>query len=220
MLNDSEQRTKAVDGLEEITYIVPRYTTVEKLYLSADNRLQNEEFEAAILRLYCKILAFEASAAYYLSRRTLSVIARNILKVDVWENQLPEIRMCDTECAKYDHVLSSNMLSDGMKSLTDILDKQSQEIIKKLRSVFQEGNDNEKIMVWISRVDVGEQHALVRNEKLGSIHWKSGQWLLQSSVFEKWEKNSRGQFWLQGTVGTGKSCLTSITINHLIENHR
>ena len=74
-------------------------------------------------------------------------------------------------------------------------------------------------MAWMSEVDVGEQHALVRNDRLGSIHWNSGRWLLQSGEFEKWENTSRGQFWLQGTVGTGKSCLTSIIINHLIENH-
>jgi hypothetical protein len=32
------------------------------------------------------------------------------------------------------------------------------------------------------------------------------------------EKDSAGRFWLQGAVGTRKSYLTSIVINHLIEN--
>jgi hypothetical protein len=51
--------------------------------------------------------------------------------------------------------------------------------------------------------------------KLGPDYRGSGQWLLQMQEFSKWKAAAQRQIWLHGTVGTGKSCLTSIVIRHL-----
>jgi DNA replication protein DnaC len=40
---------------------------------------------------------------------------------------------------------------------------------------------------------------------------------LHKREFKEWKQSRQGEIWLHGTVGTGKSCLTSIVINDLIE---
>jgi len=216
ILNDSDQRQKAITGLDDVTNIIARYDAIEKWYFSETMR-QSKDFEDSILRLYCKILEFEATAACYFARNTIVLTLRNMIKLDDWERLLAAIDKCDKECKDFAEVLSSQMLIQGMNNVTAVLEKWEKEIKDKLDEYGRMEDRNGKIMAWISNVSVGEQHAVVRNKKLGSSYWSSGQWLLRSKSFAKWKKDSAVQFWLQGAVGTGKSCLTSIVINHLIE---
>ncbi|KAG4431405.1 hypothetical protein IFR05_013116 [Cadophora sp. M221] len=69
------------------------------------------------------------------------------------------------------------------------------------------------MVAWVSDTKVGRQHQQVK-EKLGGKYADSGQWLLESSEFFSWRDSSRGHFWLRGSVGTGKSSLVSIVIEH------
>lgn len=52
--------------------------------------------------------------------------------------------------------------------------------------------------------------------KLGARYWNAGHWLLLNSAFKIWRASPRDQFWLQGSVGTGKTSLASIVINDLV----
>jgi hypothetical protein len=203
--------------LEDVTHIIARYDAIEKWYFSEAMR-RSKDFEDSILRLYCKILEFEATAACYFARNTVILTLRNIIKLDDWLGLLLAIDKCDKECKDFAAVRSSQMLIQGMNTITTVLERRKKEIQEKLDEYGLMEDRNGKIMAWISKVSVGDQHAYVRNKKLGSSYWSSGQWLLGSESFARWKKDLAGQFWLQGAVGTGKSCLTSIVINYLIEN--
>ncbi len=68
---------------------------------------------------------------------------------------------------------------------------------------------------------VGQDHSANRG-KLGELYWGSCQWFFNPNQdkyeeFEIRKSSSRGQLWLQGSVGTGKTSLTSLVISHLIE---
>jgi len=56
----------------------------------------------------------------------------------------------------------------------------------------------------------------VLKKKLRENNWGSGQWFLKSPIFSEWENVITGAFWLKGSVGTGKSCLTSLVVRKLL----
>jgi hypothetical protein len=69
---------------------------------------------------------------------------------------------------------------------------------------------------WISTIDVTAGHEVTRR-RLGAKHHGSGQWLLTREDFNEWKRPGSGVVWLQGAMGTGKSCLSSVVIEHLTE---
>jgi hypothetical protein len=83
-----------------------------------------------------------------------------------------------------------------------------------------EEKDKIKAMLdWVSTTLVSLDHADVKN-KLYPKYVKSGQWLLDSTDFKSWKNSPSGHFWLQGTIGTGKSCLAWTVIEHLRQENK
>lgn len=103
------------------------------------------------------------------------------------------------------------------------LQKRSEEVheMAKIFDMLQKDRDEKQkkiavVIAWISDVQVGEDHERVR-AKLGARHWDAGQWFLKNRDFIEWKSSQSGQFWLQGSVGTGKTSLASIVINELVQ---
>lgn len=201
---DSEEREKAIDGLSATASITARYHVSENDYLRG--RLEhNDKFEEILVNLYASLLIFYAKAACYFARHTYTILLRNIVKRDEWTSALADIHTADEECKDFIAKLTgSSLLASQIK------------IEEKLRSLVASTEDMRvnKILQWTSQVDVGEQHLTIK-EKLGEKYSKSGQWLLQSDEFKRWCGGSSHNFWLKGAVGTGKSSLVSITIDHI-----
>jgi hypothetical protein len=207
--NDSVQMVAAMDGLERITAIIHRYVEVEKVYWKTV--APKEDFEYAIVSLYCKILEYQAKCAHHFGISTAKRTFRNIGKIDNWAELITKIQTDDVACVAFSQTLS-------FAHLAAALDEQSQsmklkESLEKQRRIEEE---NTRIIQWVSNVSVFVDHNFVRS-KLGSYHWDSGTWLLHKREFKEWKQSRQGEIWLHGTVGTGKSCLTSIVINDLIE---
>ena len=201
-----------MDGLEEITKIIHRYAAVEKVYWSADHNARNMHFEDAIVGLYCEILEYAAKSAYYFNVSTAKRTLKNVLNIDKWAELIAKIKQRASECDVFGAVISAD-------SLAASLDKQSQFIKDSLDKLRRTEAENTKITRWVSNISVFDDHDYVRTTKLGSDHWDTGMWLLQKQEFKEWKQSHEGKIWLRGTVGTGKSCLTSIVINDLIETY-
>ncbi|PHH90729.1 hypothetical protein CDD83_2834 [Cordyceps sp. RAO-2017] len=74
-----------------------------------------------------------------------------------------------------------------------------------------------KVLNEISPVQFGVQHQSRREARTP----ETCEWLLQHEVFREWEESSSSSIlWLQGSVGTGKSVLTSKVIDRFMEASR
>jgi hypothetical protein len=80
-LNNFAQRQKAITSLDDVTNIIARYDAIEKWYFN-NAMPRRKDFEDSILRLYCKILEFEATAACYFARNTIALTLRNMIKLN------------------------------------------------------------------------------------------------------------------------------------------
>jgi N-terminal domain of NWD NACHT-NTPase/NACHT domain len=203
-------------GLEDITNLIARYTAVEAIYLTRDDITLKKEFEDAVISLYARILEYQANAACYFGRNTFVRFLRNIPKMDKWVELLTEIRGLDAHCRELTEIFDSKDQKKVNETLKDILDGQDRQIYKLLGALRDEDDKNKEIIRWVSDIEVVVDHDRVR-EKLGPSYWNSGGWLLTRDEFIRWKEAVSGVFWLQGSVGVGKSCLTSIVIQQILE---
>lgn len=227
-----------MDGLEDITRILARYTAVEQLLpLSAVESL-DINFEKSILDVYMNILMYQATAACHFSRSTLPRMVANITTTNDWTGMLKKLQSADANCQSFVSIKSTEQLLKQIRLIPEGYDRKlfddwkenqtkSDEILRqwidnRLRQSEDQQEENQKTVRWISDTRVGEDHAAAR-ERLGSSYWNSGQWLLnppgdQKSSLEDWKLSGNGQLWLCGSVGTGKTSLMSILIDDLIRN--
>ncbi len=78
-MNDTKQRSAAIEGLEYISRLIRRYTEIEHIYLQKEESALRNDLEAAITKLYRQILKYEVRAACQFNRNIVFQIARNIV---------------------------------------------------------------------------------------------------------------------------------------------
>ncbi|TVY25039.1 Vegetative incompatibility protein HET-E-1 [Lachnellula hyalina] len=230
ILNDSTQHKAALDGLEDISSLVAKYIAIEDVYVQShqvDPKAEsNDAFEASIIKVYSSILRFQVEAALHFHRPTMARTVSNIVQSVDWTGLLSKVKESDAECVAFTSMaglatLGSNLNGIG-NSLVELRQrcKEIHDIGKALATLQEAWDSNRKgisqIVSWISDAQVGEDHERVRT-KLGARYWDAGQWFLENPGFKVWKESNRGQFWLQGSVGTGKTSLASIVINDLIK---
>ena len=232
------EQEKAMDGLEEVSKVLARYSAVEKLLLSKDSKKRNLEFEASIVTTYTEVLRYQVCATCHFSHGTVGRMFESIMTSNDWTRMLKKIQDADRHCQGFITLMSTQKLLESIQTIRQGFDRKLYEKWQNAKTsndkiLLQWTDDriqasealqdeNEKILNWISDVRVGQDHAAIR-EKLGASYWDSGQWFFnpyedEHDNFQDWKLSVRDQLWLQGTVGTGKTSLTSLVINHLIEH--
>ncbi|OCK92933.1 uncharacterized protein K441DRAFT_613561 [Cenococcum geophilum 1.58] len=203
--NDSQEHEKALKGLEEITDLIGLYTKIENVYLKQDGGIFMRNFIEKLEHLYFEILLFLAIAARYFDLNTIERIARNIPRIDDWDSQLQAIRTSDKTFRKFANEFRSQEQRTGMETIKDLVEQQLRATNDLLQEFKLQSDQSRNIISWVSNVDVEADHNRVR-EKLGSQYQNSGQWL--RSWYDEWiASTDKPNFWLCGSVGTGKSSL-------------
>ncbi|KAI0138783.1 hypothetical protein BJ166DRAFT_607717, partial [Pestalotiopsis sp. NC0098] len=193
VMNDTDERGKAISGVEKVAGIVARYTQVEMQYRQKRHDL-NREFEKSLIEVYRKISLFYMKAAYYFSRSTSTRTARNMVKLDDWETVLSDIDESDKNCSRFAHILSfRDILQETHEILARVKRSESQELMRRIKE-------------WLLR-DVRPDG---RKQKLKPLYLNSGKWLLDSETYTLWKENGQGQLWIHGPAGTGKTSLISV----------
>lgn len=221
-MNDSQQGEALLSGLETITDLVARYRIVdEHLAQRASPRRSDLDSEVGyrkiLVKLYTRVLEFQAKAVCYLDHGTLARFALNIPKVDDWRTLLSTILRIDTECRAYTSLRFAMNQESQLQGLIESLDKQKRLTVLSANQRIQQ---DAALMVarLISDIPVVQDHEDVRT-RLGSQYWDSGQWLFQTQQYFDWNTcDSSSMLWLQGPVGVGKSCITSIVVEHFLPN--
>jgi hypothetical protein len=193
IISDTEERGKAVDGLSSLAFITERYERVERRYTSGSLPTA-PKFEEALLELYQAILLFYAKCACYFAKRTYKIFLHNLIKLEDWTGSLSAVSKADQDCKDSTGILSHEAIDRDLQQL--------------LLSNKQE--KTRRVLSWLSHVEVGKQHNLVRSQLVR--YPAAGSWFLQSSAFESWDS---GVLWLRGAVGTGKTSICSKVIDTL-----
>ena len=206
-----------------ITDLVARHRIVDK-HLTQDSPpngsdLGSEvEYRKILIKLYTKVLEFQAKAACYLSHGTLTRFARNIPKIDDWRTLQSSIVQIEAECREYTSLTFALKQQSSLRILIGSLDEQEERLTDFIEN--QNLRQDAALMVTrlISDISVGQDHEDIRT-RLGSQYWVSGQWLFKTSQYLDWtNRHSSSTLWLRGPVGVGKSCLTSIVIQNFLAN--
>ena len=204
-----------------ITDLVARHRIVEEHLtqgpLPTGSDLDSEvEYRKILIRLYTKVLEFQAKAACYLSSGSWTRFARNIPKVDDWRRLQTSIVRIETECRSYTSLKFAIKQQSSLRALIESIDEQKERLTDLIAT--QKLQQNAALMVTglISDISVGQDHEDIRT-RLGPQYWDSGQWIFKSRQYLDWTScNSSSILWLQGPVGVGKSCMTSIVIQKFL----
>ncbi|KAL7950636.1 ankyrin repeat-containing domain protein [Trichoderma barbatum] len=80
----------------------------------------------------------------------------------------------------------------------------------------QYSQEHQAILDWLTPVDYAPQH----NDFFSRRQEGTGQWLLESVEFQTWLKTDGQTLFCPGIPGAGKTIITAIVINHLLDNVR
>jgi hypothetical protein len=78
---------------------------------------------------------------------------------------------------------------------------------------YQENQESEEVLDWITPINYApQQHDFINRRQAGT-----GQWLPDSPEFQEWVNTKQRTLWCPGIPGAGKTILTAIVIEHLLE---
>jgi hypothetical protein len=214
VLNLPDQENAAKIGLDNIATIVARYSAMEQAYTRQGDLSLSKVCEDSIVELYTKILEYQAIAAAFFDKSTTGRYINAVFNPRDFNGVMKEVREWDEECTKCIRALEAEVSEKSGNRLESLLATAE----KILEAVQSQNVLNRKIGLWLSDHRYGADHNRARNA-LGSAYSASGQWSLKGQSYIDWkavDDRKSPVLWLRGTVGTGKTSLTSIVNqNHL-----
>ncbi|KAF3314508.1 hypothetical protein TWF173_004591 [Orbilia oligospora] len=77
------------------------------------------------------------------------------------------------------------------------------------------GDEERKVLDWITPIDDSTQH----NDFLNRRQPGTGEWMLNSSVYQNWLNTPKEILYCPGIPGAGKTILTSVVVDNLIDRY-
>ena len=215
MMSDFEAMHSAVDGLKEVTSILASYSYAEREFLA--NEVTGKSFEDAVIELYTAIFEYQATAAQYFARNALKRLGCNTVTVNSWPDAVKKVRLLERLCHTSISTLGTRLNQSGITNIEDVLGRGMKLMEQINATMTSERSRREKIQEWLSPISHLRDHADIR-DLIGDEYLGSGKWLLEDKkTFKPWKDSPNEILFLQGIVGSGKTCLTSIVIQHLLE---
>ena len=216
-MNDSKEQNAALNGLEQITDIMARYNIVEAIHFDPSS-MTFFKLKDAVVDLYSKIFEFQALLADYLGKNTLRRFGINSLQLGGWLDLTQAISSADVIAQGWIKLHDSENTQIGIRNLADLMVEWRKDLETIAYNLTQHENQRAKtyqVLSWISDYDVFEDH-VDRRERIGDAYLSSGQWLYRTDEYKSWNRSASGMLLLRGSIGTGKSSLISITLEHLL----
>jgi hypothetical protein len=208
MMKDAEKHQEALEGLERVTKIIWCYAAADRELL--EDPTSRDSYSKVLLPLYTELLKYNCTAAQYFGRKTLKRVWKNTTGSTSWSDNSAKIVIQDDDCRRAIQLFGFGRLQHNLEKQRSVVDQ----IIKSASSSRMEKRD---ILSWMSTVPYGADHDNIR-ENLGKAYQSSGQWIFKHPKYQEWQHSNSGVFVLRGTAGTGKSSLTSIIIQDLLDH--
>lgn len=211
-MNNSAEQQAAMDGLKFITDTLFSYRIAEETFLT-DPVLKPIFFEA-VLPLYKQILEYQAAVAIYFGKNTLKRLGGDILAGAHWTDALTAVRTSESNSKSAVDFLGSRQSRNAYQQLLRILSEQAAVIENlPLRLSLQQA-ETSQVMQWSSQIPFYSDHCNVRDR----VQPVKEQWLLKDPDYTNWRKSVGGVFYLEGTVGKGKTSLVSGVIEDILQD--
>jgi len=213
--------------------VVRRYAAIEKVYVSNTRSQTQGALQDAILKVYERILEFEARALCQCHHSIAFQTFKNIFGGTSWKDKLVSISDADTECTKLLPTLDAESQSNYSQQLSQILSTQTDQIQKSLQAseilienllaeVRGARNDQRD---WEEEKVKRECMSMLRTTDFEFSKNKNPQrsprtceWFLQHPEYQRWLKQtSTPCLWLTADPGCGKSVLSRYLVDDYIE---
>ncbi|TVY27656.1 E3 ubiquitin-protein ligase [Lachnellula hyalina] len=218
MLNGFAEEEDAILGIEKVARIISSYRIVEDAFLLNPQFAQT--YSEAVLPLYVKVLEYQAVAAQHFGHHTLTRFGASMVKATGWSDALAEIEGLDNRSRGSVLHLGIQAQQKGFEQmqgnfgeLVKMFENRDDVLKAYLKDFFVHKGEVEQLLTDLSTIPYKQDHRDVRKE-LGSAYFGSGQWLLKHETIAGWRdwKANFDVMWLEGSVGTGKSSLTSMLL--------
>ena len=236
--NDVQTFGTLAEGVETVSKLIARYAIFEAAYLHPSSHtpsVSQERLSEALIVLYSAILTYLAKAGRYYSQSTAERLARSIVRpADAVQRSLE--RICKEEIAvdKLADIMHAEMISalntnvnslhddatnkiEALERLMKALDDPLVRTVGTLQDLQDQLKAEERrgLLTWLSRIPYREHHDMAYRDVLPG----TGLWLLQKAKFLDWQTSSSSStLWLHGIPGAGKSKLSAIVIQKLLED--
>lgn len=226
MVNDTQQRNAAFDGLSYIAVLLIRLMVVEKFYLK-DECGANTALATQTIKLYRAILEFQARAICQFDRGTAHQLARNFVEADGWTRKIAEIKVCDEACEKFRVLLDTKERQQGMKRLENRLrdiEIEVQQSFDTLLAEFKSSHEDQKR--WNLSQTESECFCVLRTSDYESDKSRIAdrvpgtcEWFLSHHKYQSWLSESHSRMlWVTADPGCGKSVLSKYLVDIYPEN--
>ena len=230
-MSDMQAFGSLSEGIELATGVAFRYRILEKICSSATTASRGDAWLSlsdCIIKVYRAVLSYLANAMKYWSHNTAARMARSLFKdIEAEQHKMRlVISKTDEEAFKTANIFQYqdlfNVSRQTQEALNDAVDQLRAPIIRIAQDVSEIqdrllSDERVKVFRWLSSVPCESHH----HESCRKILEGTGKWLLENAHFLDWQRSSSSAiFWLNGIPGSGKSTLTSIVIQALLERHQ
>ena len=208
--------------LPRATYLISRYQTFEHLYADDSDLGKGKHLLQQVLgELYTLILQYQTTMVIYLHSRverfkTSFRQAADSKLGSVWKDvRDKESQLAGLQSLADREITNPNFqkVLQGIGSLDETTDKTWDEVQDISRIVKESQRD--AVLDWVSNILYEGPHASPQKTAMAG----TGQWLLKHSSYIGWrDSDVSTSFWLNGLMGSGKSCLCHVVIEDLKEN--
>ncbi|KAI9771577.1 MAG: hypothetical protein M1839_002770 [Geoglossum umbratile] len=115
--------------------------------------------------------------------------------------------------------LADSPVTEGKRSLENALREFDSAVDRQINSIIlnqQQERERKETLEWLSKENFKNSQDDVRHRRLEN----TGQWLLVNSDFQQWMNGNLPILWCEGFAGAGKTCITSIVVDHVTETFR
>ncbi|KAE8150275.1 hypothetical protein BDV25DRAFT_154691 [Aspergillus avenaceus] len=205
-----EQHETLLQGLEEISSLIPLLREIERSYLHSDGGHDEkfvEKFKDTLISLYSKILEFQARALCYLQKRSISQLFADMFKQDGWDKLLADINRLksstrDFRDAQRDAEIRARL--DQMRTIQawQTTSARDERIRKSLKMLYT--------CPYGDRKDRNNRH----------IHGTC-EWFTQHELFRTWKRSERSYpLWVSTDPGCGKSVLAKYLVDEFLPRNK
>ena len=245
LLNPEIQKKALVEGLDYVSSLIVRFTTIEQLYHQQDPRARslldkenleelNRSFEAQLTRLYSQILTYQAQVVCQMCRRTFIRSGRDILKLDDWSTSLEDIKKAEAACTGISQVVGWEKLE---ATLEDVCRKLDHSLHEHSKQYYDLQHTADHILTGVEHFSKEQQQWRRTDEEsrclqaLCTSTYEDHKdrnparvpgtclWFLKNQKFSDWlESCSSDLLWVTADPGCGKSVLSRSLIDHELQS--
>ena len=219
------------EGIEKVAAVMARYEVIEKRYLmptAPSCSRESQLLSDCVIKVYTILLNYLTKARNFWSKNSAKRMANALFtNVEAGHNEMQSaLEKADDETNRTIHLSRDQQRTHESKVIRELLDRLLQEtmlpVVRIARDISKindklDKDERREILRWLSTVPCETQH----QEAVRKIVKGTGGWLLDQPELRDWQSSSASAIlWLHGIPGSGKSKLTSIIVESLLEQHR